>query len=100
MVGKLAEDGETVLVTALIYPNAEEAEKRGLNSQEELWSAIHEEINRINRSLPNFKKIQRIEMRTKPFNKTTSMKIKRQGLAQDNAEASEPAPAAEKPEDK
>lgn len=100
VVGKLADDGETVLVTALVYPNAEEAEKRGLHSQEELWSAIHEEINRVNRSLPNFKKIQRIEIRTKPFNKTTSMKIKRQGLAQDNTDSSEAVSSSEKTEDK
>lgn len=83
VVGRTADDGETILITALIYPNMEEAQNRGLHSQEVLWNAIHEDITEINRSLPNFKKIQRIEMRTKPFNKTTTQKIKRQDISKE-----------------
>lgn len=73
------EDKETgaVSVVALVYPNHEECTKLGLVEEQDVYSAINEEIQKINKRLASYKHINRLELRAEPFEKTTSRKIKR-----------------------
>ncbi len=69
-------DGD-VLVTAIVYPNAEVAKGKGLDTPEKLQAAVKDEIRAINRRLVGFKQIRRVEFRDEPFEKTSTRKIKR-----------------------
>ncbi len=75
VVGRKAEDGETILLTAIVYPSVEiygEAPDK-----ERAYNEINEKILDLNRSLATFKRIKALEIREIPFEKTTSRKIKR-----------------------
>ena len=75
VVGRKAEDGETVKLTAIVYPKAD---IYGENPDtERAYNDIHAKIIDLNRKLPSFKQIKTLEIRTEPFEKTTSRKIKR-----------------------
>ena len=75
VVGRKAEDGETIKLTAIVYPKAD---LYGENiDTEKAYNDIHAKILNLNRSLPSFKVIKDLEIRTEPFEKTTSRKIKR-----------------------
>ena len=76
VVGRKGEDGETVLLTAIVYPNPEFFPEG--SDREAAYSLIFGKINELNRSLPSFKKIKALELRETEFEKTTSKKIKRQ----------------------
>ena len=70
-----AEDGETVKLTAIVYPKVD---IYGENADvEKAYNDIHAKIVDLNRKLPSFKQIKTLEIRTEPFEKTTSRKIKR-----------------------
>lgn len=70
---KREEDGETV-ITALIYPNKELFEGK---TDEEIYQALSEHIDSVNKKLPIFKHISAIEVRDTEFEKTTTRKIMR-----------------------
>ncbi|MBQ4575539.1 MAG: AMP-binding protein [Clostridia bacterium] len=73
VVGRANANGD-VVITAVIYPGEElTAEK----TVEELRDMIKAEINTINRSLPAYKQVREIDIRTTEFEKTTTRKIKR-----------------------
>ncbi len=75
VVGRKAEDGETVKLTAIVYPKVD---IYGENiDTEKAYNDIHAKIVNLNRTLPSFKIIKDLEIRTEPFEKTTSRKIKR-----------------------
>ena len=68
-------DGDSVLLTAIIYPAFDKFEKgTDINTIAEI---IKNEINTMNKKLPSFKQIRNIELRQTEFEKTTSRKIKR-----------------------
>ncbi|MBQ7921178.1 MAG: AMP-binding protein [Clostridia bacterium] len=69
------EDGVTVL-TAVVFPNAEAASAAGLDSAA-AQTEIQKQITALNKQLPSFKQIHKIEFRKTEFEKTTSRKIKR-----------------------
>lgn len=74
VVGRKDTDGETVLLTAVVYPNKElfgEAES-GV-----IYDTIYQKITELNKKLPSFKKLKGLELRECEFEKTTSRKIKR-----------------------
>ncbi|MBE6581133.1 MAG: AMP-dependent synthetase [Ruminococcaceae bacterium] len=74
VVGRKDTDGETVLLTAVVYPNKElfgEAES-GV-----IYDTIYQKITELNKKLPSFKKLKGLELRESEFEKTTSRKIKR-----------------------
>lgn len=75
VIGRRAEDGETVLITAIIYPDYEYAESIGIAGAEKIDAAIKEEVNALNKTLPSFRQIRKYELRSEPFPKTTSKKI-------------------------
>jgi len=72
VVGREENDG-TKLV-AVIFPNYE---KMPDASESEIRTAIQKEITELNKKLPSFKKIHKLEFRKTEFEKTTSRKIKR-----------------------
>ena len=75
VVGRKAEDGETVVLTAIIVPDLDQFEKGA--TEEQILEILRERINEMNKQLASFKHIRAIEIRTEPFEKTTSRKIKR-----------------------
>ncbi len=75
VVGRKAEDGETVILTAIVYPDAE-VYPEGTDTQK-IYDELHARILNLNRTLPAFKHIKCLELRAEPFEKTTSRKIKR-----------------------
>jgi len=77
VVGKEDKETGTVTVIALVYPNAEECEKKGLTDKEAIEKAINDEVVAINKKLASYKHINLVEIRDEPFEKTTSRKIKR-----------------------
>ena len=75
VVGRKAEDGETVKLTAIVYPATEKWGETP--NAEEVHKVLYAKIVDLNKKLPSFKQIRDLEIRTEPFEKTTSRKIKR-----------------------
>ena len=69
------QDGETVNLVALIYPDYEKFAE-GI-SKEDIQRDITDSIMTLNKTLPTYKQVKQIELRETPFEKTTSRKIKR-----------------------
>lgn len=67
-------DNGKIVITAVIYPNYELLQNK---TADEVYSEIKEKVFEINRTLPSFKQVREIEIRTEEFEKTTSKKIKR-----------------------
>ncbi|MBE6591934.1 MAG: long-chain fatty acid--CoA ligase [Ruminococcaceae bacterium] len=80
VVGRLAEDKETVKITAIIYPSQEVAAQMGLETSADIAAELKTQIASINKTLPSFKHIRGVEMRKTEFDKTTSHKIKRHSI--------------------
>ena len=63
------------LVTHVVYdPEAEEVKGKSL---EEIQAMADTDIEKINGEMPTFKRIKQVYLRTEPFEKTTTQKIKR-----------------------
>ena len=75
VVGRTAVDGETINVTAIVYPDFARAEELGLDGIDAISEEIRRRVNKINAGLPMFKQIRSVEIRKTPFVKTTSKKI-------------------------
>lgn len=75
VVGRKSEDGDSVVLTAIVFPNADKFEETA--SDEEKLEAIKHAIRRINKKLPSFKQVREVELRNEEFPKTTSKKIRR-----------------------
>ena len=74
VVGRTAEDG-TVSLVAVVVPNTEKfPEGTDTNAMKKL---ISDKIDDVNRRIASFKQIRDVELRTEPFEKTTTKKIKR-----------------------
>jgi long-chain acyl-CoA synthetase len=77
VVGREEADGSTKL-TAVIFPNtALFAEKFSGVPDADLYREIQKEITALNKKLPSFKQIHKLEFRKTEFEKTSSRKIKR-----------------------
>lgn len=83
--GTEAKDGD-VKVTVSVYPDAEAVsaamDERGLKPDDEGYAAaveglLREAVKSANRSLPVFKHVSRLIVRSEPFVKTTTQKIRR-----------------------
>ncbi len=77
VVGRIREDGESVKITAIIFPDFELAKSRGLEDMADIAEALKGEVAQLNKQLPSFKQIRGVELRKTEFEKTTSHKIKR-----------------------
>lgn len=75
VIGRKNSAGDT-RITAVIYPSEEAAELEG-KSEEEKLALIRDAVNTINRSLPVYKQVRDVELRSEEFEKTTTRKIKR-----------------------
>jgi len=75
VVGRKDTDGETVLLTAVVYPNREVFGESA--DHDTVYQAIWAKLTELNKKLPSFKKIKCLELRDTEFEKTTSRKIKR-----------------------
>ena len=75
VVGRKGEDGETVNLTAVVYPNRDLFPEGTAN--EEIHKVIYGKILELNKKVATFKKIKDLEIRDEEFEKTTSKKIKR-----------------------
>ena len=64
-------------ITALVYPDFEYTDSIGLKSKEEVYNAIREQVNNVNRKLVGYKRIVSLEFMDEEFEKTPSKKIKR-----------------------
>lgn len=67
-------DAEGSRLVAVIYPNYE---KMAGMSESEIRASIQKSITELNKKLPSFKQIHKLEFRKTEFEKTTSKKIKR-----------------------
>ena len=75
VVGRKGADGETVNLTAVVYPNKDLFPEG--TTMEEIYAVIDAKIDAINKKIASFKKIKALELRDEEFEKTTSRKIKR-----------------------
>lgn len=75
VVGRKDTDGETVLLTAVVYPN-KDLFGEGADA-DTMYKVIYGKLTDLNKKLPSFKKIKGLEIRDAEFEKTTSRKIKR-----------------------
>lgn len=81
VVGRLRDDGETVKITAVIFPDQAVCAEKGLSEPADVAAALKAEVARLNKKLPAFKQIRGIELRKTEFDKTTSHKIKRHTIS-------------------
>lgn len=75
VIGRKNSAGDT-RITAVIYPSDEAVELEG-KSEEEKLALIRDAVNTINRSLPVYKQVRDVELRSEEFEKATTRKIKR-----------------------
>ncbi len=61
-------------ITAIVVPNMDIFRD---STKEEIYAEIKNAVNNINKTLPSFKQIRKIEVRYEPFERTTSKKIQR-----------------------
>ena len=74
VVGRKDTDGESVILTAVIYPDLTYYEGKNVSDMKKELAA---EINALNKKLPSFKHIRKVDLVDREFEKTTSRKIKR-----------------------
>ncbi len=73
------ENGENVTLVALVYPDTSKYPEG--TSLAEMEKNIEELILAMNKTLPTYKQVKKVEARETPFEKTTSRKIKRHLLS-------------------
>ncbi|MBQ9467936.1 MAG: AMP-binding protein [Clostridia bacterium] len=73
VVGR-AQDGGEPVITAVVYPDYSKLEGK---TDAEIEEILREELNAVNRTLPQYKQMRGLEVRKTEFEKTTSRKIKR-----------------------
>ena len=70
------EEGDDYRLVAHVVYDPEAEELKG-KSAEEIQTLTDADIEKINSEMPNFKRIKEVYLRTEPFEKTTTQKIKR-----------------------
>jgi long-chain acyl-CoA synthetase len=75
VVGRQKEND--LCITAIIYPDFEYTDSIGLKTNEEVYNAIRDQINAMNRKLVGYKRVMSVEFINNEFEKTPSKKIKR-----------------------
>ena len=70
-----AKGGEDITIVASVYPDKEALDPD--LSKEDITELLWNEVDKINESLPYFKKIKKLVVRDNDFDKNTSNKIKR-----------------------
>lgn len=75
VVGRSEENSDKVDLTAIVYPDFTKFDENA--SDEEILKTIEKEIAVMNKKLPTYKHVMKVELRKVEFEKTTSRKIKR-----------------------
>ena len=75
VVGRSESRTAKVDLTAIVYPDFTKFDENA--TDEAVISAIEKEISEMNKKLPTYKQVHKIELRKTEFEKTTSRKIKR-----------------------
>ena len=75
VLGRKAEGSDEIILTAIVYPD--EAVYPKNTETEKIQDEISKRVADLNRTLPSFKQIKKVEIRREEFEKTTSKKIKR-----------------------
>lgn len=75
VVGRKAEGSDSVILTAIIYPDRTKFPEGATN--DDIHASLKAEIDKINRKLVSYKHIRAIEIRDTEFEKTTTRKIRR-----------------------
>ena len=69
-----------VMITADIYPNYEKLKKKKMPlGESEVYHFFRDTMSELNKTLPPYKQVKRVNIRKEPFIKTTTGKIKRFG---------------------
>ncbi len=74
VIGRLNPETKETVITAVIFPNPEFSEGK---SEEEIAEGVKNAVNEVNKSLPVYKQMRDVEVRSTEFEKTTTRKIKR-----------------------
>ncbi len=78
VVGRRSKEDDTVNVTAVIYPDYERMEEEGIDTEAGVNEYFKERIQELNKKIAaSFKHIRNVEIRKRPFPKTTTQKIQR-----------------------
>lgn len=75
VVGRKEEDGETVKLVAIVYPNLNKFPKE--TPMETVQQTIRDAVAAANKKLVRYKQVKEVEFRDTEFEKTTTRKIKR-----------------------
>ena len=75
VIGRKAENSDEIILTAIIYPDS--AVYVNGETNEDILKDLNAKVTALNKSLPSFKQIKKVELRETEFVKTTSKKIKR-----------------------
>ena len=76
VIGRENAETKDVEIVAVVFPDEEECKKSNLEG-DAIYEYINAEITKINKKLAAYKHINKLEIRTEPFEKTTTRKIKR-----------------------
>ena len=77
VVGRDENRSGDVQIVAIVVPNQEECAAAGLTDEEAIYNAVYAKVNEINKNLVAYKHVNKVEIRTEPFEKTAAKKIKR-----------------------
>ncbi len=80
VVGKESTMKDDLVITAMIFPNYQYISKKysvDSSESEKIQEILMEKIKEINEKLPSYKRVKKVEVKQKEFDKTTTMKIKR-----------------------
>lgn len=75
VLGRKAENSDEIILTAIIYPDS--AVYANGETREDIQKDLTAKVTALNKTLPSFKQIKKVELRDTEFVKTTSKKIKR-----------------------
>ncbi|MCF0151663.1 MAG: AMP-binding protein [Firmicutes bacterium] len=75
--GRPSDDGTDLVVTAEIFPDYDEAQKKAAEEGISLEQLIRNEVEKANDAMPAYKRVRSIVLRESEFEKTTTKKIKR-----------------------
>lgn len=75
VVGRKAENSDAIVLTAIVFADASKIPEG--STMEDLQESIRKQISAINKKLPSFKQIHKVEFRDTEFEKTTTRKIRR-----------------------
>ncbi|MCD4657461.1 MAG: AMP-binding protein [Planctomycetes bacterium] len=69
-------DNQKNVIYALIYPDKDAAKKKGL-SEDELHQKLQENLDKLNKQLPDYSRIQKLKVLNRSFKRTPTKKIMR-----------------------